>query len=642
MGVVANPLCVRIFINSTLTPKGSGWSERLPILENDWDAALGVATQMMLARRNVLCSNCYVQWACLATVEPPYYEQPVIDQPLYPLPQWGPAAFDMQGVNFDLNTTSGENAPRLFRGIEATEINNKQWKYKDMPIPWVPPPLPADLATAPKDLLWQNTLATYRQFMATQQPMEDGHHGPGVGYWVDAFQQIVYREVRSRRWHKHWTRMSWEASNWNHSPGFSPCGCVVTVNSFSYAIPCRFGVGWRLRDIHYYPARAGATVMPFATPFCCWDRSKEWTDFDGVGEARKFRASDWTTGVEYGNAPGIMWDGTEEEFNGFAPVPTWGTGSTPFILRPACDTPVISRPTGAGGIALGGIGYVPPVNPEAFLYVDLRRPVIADAGGDEADQRYAERAPAIYIPPLLYVASRPPVQDLGDETVAHRLYAQPIELPIVTVRTPVVGGSGCAPGLAQPITYGSSSGGGSFSPGWAVPTKPGNILFLAFAGTGTVTGNVVPPAGFTSVNTYSASMISSLNIYTAQPATSYTSVSISLLTGTYTQVDWFAMEFTPCSLHDSVDQIARDNGTSTAASTGTTFATHVAVEIIVGIMSAFVTSSGTISSPVGMQQGISVGASLAGYKITTAVGTQEFSGTVSGSVFWGGIIGGVA
>jgi hypothetical protein len=359
MAVVANPLCVRFFINSTLTEQGSGWSERWPLLETNWNIALGVATQLMLARQNVLSSNAYIQWACLATVVPPYYEQPVINEPLYPLPQWGPAAFDMQGVLFDLNTTSGENAQRLFRAVEAAEINHKQWVYWNMAIPWAPPALPVDLTTAPKDLLWQNTLATFRQYVATQQPMEDGHHGEGAGYWVEAFQQIVYREVRSRRWHKKWTRMSWEASNWYYSPGFSPCGCATGVNSFSYAIPCRFGVGWRLRDIHYYPSPPDATVLPFATPFCCWDRSKEWNVFTGVGEARKERATDWTTGVEYGNAPGVMWDGTEEEFGGLAPVPYWGNGVTPLIARPACDTPVISRPVGPGGLCLGGPGQNP-------------------------------------------------------------------------------------------------------------------------------------------------------------------------------------------------------------------------------------------------------------------------------------------
>jgi len=337
MAVVANPLVVRIFINSTLTSHENGWAERWPIWETDWSLALPIALQMVQARQNVLSSNSYIQWACLGTVAPPYYEQTVVTDPLYPLPQWGPAAFDMQGVLFSLNSTSGENAPRLFRAVEGTSINAKTWVYADMPIPFQPPALPADLTTAPKDLLWQNTLATFRQYASTQQPMIDGHHGDGDGYWVESYQQIVYRYVGSRRVGSPWRRMSWQAYPYQNAPQFSPCGCVVTVNRRAYAIPCRFGEGWTLRGIYYYDAPVGATVMTFQTPFCCWDRSKEYDDFSGVGEARKYKSTDWRNGVSGGTAPGVMWTGPSYYFGGFAPEPPI---PTPTFMLPTCDAPI--------------------------------------------------------------------------------------------------------------------------------------------------------------------------------------------------------------------------------------------------------------------------------------------------------------
>lgn len=375
MAVVANPLVVRIFINSDLTGHENGWAERWPIWETNWNIALAQAREMVQARSRVLSSNAYIQWGCLGTVAPPYYEQTVVIDPLEPLPQWGPAAFEMQGILFDLNNTAGENAPRLFRAVEATQVIAKRWVYADMPIPAAPPALPADLATAPKDLLWQNTLATFRQYAATQQPMSDGHHGPGDGYWVDSFSQIVYRQVGSRRWGRPWKRMSWEAAPFVNAPQFSPCGCVVTVNRISYAIPCRFGPDWQLRWIHYYEADEDATVMTFQTPFCCWNRSLEYIDFLGVGESKKFQRRNWTNGSSWGAAPGVMWTGPQSYFEGWAPEPPI---PTPGFMRPACDDPVV--PPGQiaqGGAGVGGLGISAPMS---FTLEELGG---ADVGGLE-------------------------------------------------------------------------------------------------------------------------------------------------------------------------------------------------------------------------------------------------------------------
>lgn len=341
MGIVANPLVVRIFINSTLTPRHNGWAERWPIWETDWHRGLAVAQAMVQARSRILSSNAVIEWACLGSVTPPYWEQTVVTDPLTPLPQWGPAALDVQGILFNWFNEGGEYTVHLLRAVEAAQIAAKRWIYADVPLPPAPPPLPANLATAPKLLLWQNTLATFRQYISTQQPMSDGHHGPGTGYWVDTFDQVCYRKVGSRYWGRPWRRMSWEAFPYTTAPQFSPCGCVVTVNRESYIIPCRFGENWSLRRIHYYVAKPGATVMTFRTPFCCWNRSKEYTYFGGVGEARKFKKADWTSGAEYGNAPGVIWTGPRRYFEGWAPEPPI---PTPADMQPTCDVPPIYHP----------------------------------------------------------------------------------------------------------------------------------------------------------------------------------------------------------------------------------------------------------------------------------------------------------
>lgn len=359
MAVVQNPLIVRLFINTAK----NGWSERWPIWETDWNRGLIVAAALAQARSRILSANAYLQWAVLASITPPYIEQPVITDPLMPLPQWSNDSFDMEGLWVVFWNSSGESQGHLFRAISQEQILEKQWTMPDKYLPPIPPPLPANLATASKQLLFQNTFATFRQYVSTCQPMSLGHHGAGTGYWVDPYDQVMCERASSRRVDRPYRRISWEASNYNHAPWFSPCGMVVSVSHISYSIPCRFGVGWRLRNIHYYFAKPGAAVMTNATPFYPWNRAKENTDFSGVGQAVHYRQRFWTNGLEYGNAPGLQYTGNIRDFEGFAPVPFWGTGSTPPEFRPVCDFPRFDRPIGPGGIAWGGPGATPEEGP---------------------------------------------------------------------------------------------------------------------------------------------------------------------------------------------------------------------------------------------------------------------------------------
>lgn len=355
MAVVQNPLVVRLFINTAT----NGWSERWPIWEESWQLALPIALALAQARSRVLSTNAYLQWAVLASITPPYIEQPVITTALQPLPQWSADSFDMEGLWINFYNSSFETQGHLFRAISKEQILAKEWTMRDRTLPDSPPPLPADLTTASKRLLFQNTFATFRQYVSTCQPMSLGHHGAGTGYWVAPYDHVAYDSVSSRRVGNPYQRISWEASNYNHAPWFSPCGMATSVSRISYAIPCRFGVGWRLRYIHYYFAKPGAAVMTCATPFYPWNRAKENTDLSGVGQAVQYRQRFWTRGVEYGNAPGIQYTGNIRDFEGNAPVPWWGDASTPVEYRPACDMPRFSRLTGPGGLCLGGPGVQP-------------------------------------------------------------------------------------------------------------------------------------------------------------------------------------------------------------------------------------------------------------------------------------------
>lgn len=355
MAVVQNPLIVRLFINTAK----NGWSERWPIWETDWTQGLIVAAALAQARRRILSANASLQWAVLASITTPYIEQPVITTALQPLPQWSVNSFDMEGIWIKFSNWSLESQGHLFRAISKEQILAETWANQYLDLPPDPPALPADLTTASKQLLFQNTFATFRQYVSTCQPMSDGHHGEGTGYWVDPYDTVSYSKISTRMVGNPYQRISWEASNYNHAPWFSPCGMVTSVSRICYSIPCRFGVGWRLRNIHYFFAKPCAAVMTNATPFYPWNRAKENKDLSGVGQAVQYRQRFWTNGIEYGNAPGVQYTGNIRDFEGYAPVPFWGDGSTPAEFRPICDFPRFDRPVGPGGIAWGGPGVQP-------------------------------------------------------------------------------------------------------------------------------------------------------------------------------------------------------------------------------------------------------------------------------------------
>jgi hypothetical protein len=319
---------------------------------------------MAQARSRILSANAYLQWATLASLTPPYIEQPVITAPLMPLPQWNVDSFDMEGLWVYYWNSAGESQGRLFRAISQEQILAKEWTMYDKYLPPNPPPLPADLTTASKKLLFQNCFATFRQYYSTCQPMSEGD-----GFWVDPYEFVACSKASSRRVGRPYHRMSWEAQDYAFAPWFSPCGMVTGVSRDSYQIPCRFGVGWPIRGIHYYFAKPNANVMQLATPFYCWDRAKQNADHSGVGETRTIRKSDWTNGGEYGLAPGVMFTGNARDFEGFAPPPYWGSGPTPLPLLPACDMrPIPVGPRRPNRSGFERIAENPPQRRPSFVF----------------------------------------------------------------------------------------------------------------------------------------------------------------------------------------------------------------------------------------------------------------------------------
>ena len=366
MAIVQNPLRVRLFINRGPV----GWSEGWNILETDWTRALSIALQLAQARSRLMSSDCVLEWASLASLTPPYLEQPVITAALTPLPQWGPAILPQQGILFNFGTVSGAYTNRLFRAMDGTQIANKTWVTPNLLIPAAIPALPVNLATASKELLFQNTLSTFMNYTCFLEAMSLGHYGEGTGWWMMPWANCQYNQVSSWWVREKWQRMSWESANRNQCPEFSPCGTVTTVLRFSYTAPCRFGPDRPRQYIHYYYAKLGAAVCPFATPFYGWARAKENVDFTGPGELRKWNGKWWTNGTEYGNAPGVMWTGSAAQFAGTVPQ-SWPAGaSTPSGLRPACDSVNFQRYCGPGGLGMGGPGCewepVPPSLPGSY------------------------------------------------------------------------------------------------------------------------------------------------------------------------------------------------------------------------------------------------------------------------------------
>ena len=355
MAIVQNPLGVRLFIN-----RGSrGWSERWPILEQDWDAGLDVAITLANARANLLSSDAQLEWACLFSMTYPYYEQAVIEEPLEPLPQWGPAIDWTQGLLWYFQTPDGNWSNHIFKAVDYTEIRNKEWVRTQQTIPFNPPALPTDLSLAPKQLLFENTLATFRKNVAFCRPMSLGRNGPGSGYWMTPYVFTAFNGVSSRRSDGRWRRMSWEGGNRNHCPDFSPCGMPTTVLRFSYQMPCCFGPGRSVTSIHYYDAQFGATVFPLKHIFWGRARALEIADWGLIGETRKEKSTDWCNGPAYGNAPGVDYTGTPSQFLG-ASSQSWPTGRpTPWGLRPACDEVVTQRFFPIGGLGMGGEGCEP-------------------------------------------------------------------------------------------------------------------------------------------------------------------------------------------------------------------------------------------------------------------------------------------
>lgn len=381
MAYVSNPLILRIFINQG----ESGWSERWPLLTQFWQQALVDAAMLVEARRHVISSNSSIEWASVATIVPSYKEQAVVPTALLPLPQWGPSSFPMQGITFGFYTTEGYNSHHLFRAVDENEISAKRWIRNHLYFPAVPPALPANLALASKDELWQNTLCNFRNLTAhcVPRPARDGGEPP---FFFDVWEQCWYVRVSSRMVGAKYQRASWESQARSWAPPFSPCGEAVTVLRRCYQEPCRFYAGQAVTGIRYYWSKPGATMFPLPTVFYGWARAKENTYHGGPGETAQYRRVFETDGFSFSNAPGTSYTGRPRDFLGMGSVFWEPYLPVPSDIQVPCDvTPAVIL-AGNGGIAWGGWGAQPaPEPPPAETMVIHRRD----------DDLYADEEPAL-------------------------------------------------------------------------------------------------------------------------------------------------------------------------------------------------------------------------------------------------------
>jgi hypothetical protein len=358
MGITTSPLVVRIFIN-----RGeNGWAERIPILETDWYQALPQALALVQARSNILAKGAVIEWATLGTTVFPYIEQALITTRLKALPIWDFDGGDATGLYFQWADDLGHCVGRLFRAIDQSEIRANHWIRAPFILPPGIAPLPMNILTATKAELFANFFTVFRSIAACC--FRDGPRVNGVQAWdLNPWASGKYTRISKRNVGGRWDRCSWEAGNWNYAPEFAVCGMAVTALRFSYQIPCVFGPGRQTQSIHYYYAKRGATVFPLPHIFWGRYRAQEIKQFDPVGETRKGRKSDWCEGFEYGNAPGVAFEGSPAFFLGQTPQ-SWPTGqATPIILRPACDRPVSQPAIGRGGVGFGGAGVIPTLIP---------------------------------------------------------------------------------------------------------------------------------------------------------------------------------------------------------------------------------------------------------------------------------------
>ena len=349
MVTVDNPLVVRLFINTAM----NGWSERWPIIAQDWPTGLAVAAVLAAARSRVLCSNASLVWASLATIVPPYVEQAILPAPLLPLPQWGPNAGDMEGILFNFSSQAGYYQPRLLRAVDTTEYQAGKWIRRYLPLPSIVTPLPADLSTATKDQLWQNTLGTFCQYVGLDRPQDEGQYGP-TSFLLGGYDTVSYNQIRSRRVGALYRRASWESMARSTAPAFSPCGTAVTVLRRCYQEPCRFYVNQQTTGIRYYWTPPGAGVLPIPTVFYGWSRAKENLYHGGPGETAQYKRAFETDGNAFSTASGTSYTGTPQDFLGNGIVSWYPYIPTPPSLRPVCDEPPAQVSAGPGGLAWGG------------------------------------------------------------------------------------------------------------------------------------------------------------------------------------------------------------------------------------------------------------------------------------------------
>jgi hypothetical protein len=356
MGYTTNPLIVRIFINRN----ENGWSERIPIIETDWNLALPIALQLVQARSRILSAGAVIEYATLAMAESPWWEQALITDPLLPLPQWNFDNADSIGLFWHFEADGGQSQGRLFRAIENGQIQNNQWVGGPKFLPPGIPPLPADLTTATKSQLFSNCFATFREIEAISRKV--GEPVAGVqNYRISPVVEAHFDRVRSRNVGGPYKRQSWECVPYAYAPPFSPCGEVTGVGRRAFTAQCRFYPGGPVRWIRYYWAKCGSLV--FQGPQIFWGRfrAQEIYNTYGPGELTGNARRVWSPGYEFGNADGMHLSGPAAGFLGQYTPDFPPSLPTPVDQLPVCDLPLFAAGEVCPGNACLGSAEVFPV-----------------------------------------------------------------------------------------------------------------------------------------------------------------------------------------------------------------------------------------------------------------------------------------
>ncbi len=334
------PLCSTPFIAFLAINHGNnGWSEAWHLLDKDIASARATVAELALARSYLLASGHVIEWAAVRQVGiGPYIEWAAITDPLQPLPQWGTCHADHIGLLWRFQTADGKWANHLFRGVDDADIEDQDWIYRGLQPAAGIVPLAAAPELCTRDNLYEHVISVFREKTCHARKVDpDDPSDPW--HVLTAWEDVIFRKVSKRNVGSRYNRVSWEATDWTQSPGFTPCGTVVSVLRSCYYADCRFFSAGPTQSILYYNAQPGAAVFDLQSIFWGHARDKEIANATDPGEDTGPGARSYSLGLSWGSAPGLTPDGTQEQFLGLS-IPPWGNDpDTPLIYRIPCDMP---------------------------------------------------------------------------------------------------------------------------------------------------------------------------------------------------------------------------------------------------------------------------------------------------------------